>query len=571
MAGGLMQLVCVSGANLILFGNPTKTFFKANYKKTTNFAMQKFFLNAEGNPMLNTSEETTYTFKVKRYADLLLDTYFVIQTPHIWSGLIPPVSPNTSINTGTLPDNGGVWVPYEFRWIKYLGVEVISNISVVCGNTLIQKFPGDFILHSVERDYSAEKKKLFYEMIGHVPEMYDPGNAKTRLNAYPNAYYMGNVQQTVPEPSIMARKLYIPLHLWFSQNTQSALPLSSLQYNEIQIQVTLRPVQQWFQIRDIADMKNNFPLVCPNFKTQYMQFYRFLQPPPSILLLPEDYTEKRNVWNPNAELLCTYCFLSNDEVRLFALNEQTYLIKQPFTYTYNNLCGPTKLELQTSGLVTSFLFSFRRSDVNLRNEWTNFTNFPYESMPIDLQESSPTGFYPIQRFDTDGFPVVKEIGPGVNADGRMTGLWINPIQNFDNVKDILISMGIAFDGDYRENTLPAGVYQYVEKWIRTNGNTMEGIYCYNFCLQTAPQLLQPTGAVNMTKYNRIELEIVTLVPSINPYAQTMPICDPISGNVLGINKSSWQIYNYTYDLTLYEERYNVLTFVGGNCGLLYAM
>jgi len=581
MAGGLMQLVSVSGASLILYGNPTKTFFKANYKKTTNFAMQKFFLNYEGNPNLSTSDEATYSFKVKRYADLLMDCFFVINTPHIWSGLMPPSSPviTAADQVGGIasaagvsaPDNGGVWVPYEFRWIKYLGVEIISEISVICGNTTIQKFPGDYILQSVERDYSFEKKQLFYEMIGHVPEMIDPGNGASRLNAYPNAYYQGATQQFQPEPSIRARTLYVPLHLWFSQNTHSALPLTSLQYNEVTIQVKLRPIQQWFQIRDIADVANNFPLVCPNFHNAFMLMHRFLQPPPSIAMLPADFVETRNVWNPNVHLMCTYCFLSNDEARLFALNEQTYLIKQPFTYTFHNICGATKLTLPSSGLVSSFLFTLRRSDVNLRNEWTNFSNFPYESIPIDLQEALTVGQFPIYRYDTETNPVLHQIGPGVNADGRMTGLWISPIQNVDNIKTILVSMGILFDGDYRENVLPVGVYDYTEKWQRTGGNSGEGRYVYAFCLQTPTQILQPTGAVNMTKYNRIELEVVTIIPPVNPYAQTLTICDPLSGNILGINKPTWQIYMYTFDMTLYEERYNVLSFMGGNCGLLYAM
>jgi hypothetical protein len=30
------------------------------------------------------------------------------------------------------------------------------------------------------------------------------------------------------------------------------------------------------------------------------------------------------------------------------------------------------------------------------------------------------------------------------------------------------------------------------------------------------------------------------------------------------------IYLYNYDLHILEERYNVLTFVSGNCGLMYA-
>ena len=30
------------------------------------------------------------------------------------------------------------------------------------------------------------------------------------------------------------------------------------------------------------------------------------------------------------------------------------------------------------------------------------------------------------------------------------------------------------------------------------------------------------------------------------------------------------IYDYNYNLVVYEERYNVVNFIGGNCGLLYA-
>ena len=40
--------------------------------------------------------------------------------------------------------------------------------------------------------------------------------------------------------------------------------------------------------------------------------------------------------------------------------------------------------------------------------------------------------------------------------------------------------------------------------------------------------------------------------------------------ILGVNKSKWDIYEYNYDLTVMEERYNVLTFTSGNAGLMYA-
>ena len=41
--------------------------------------------------------------------------------------------------------------------------------------------------------------------------------------------------------------------------------------------------------------------------------------------------------------------------------------------------------------------------------------------------------------------------------------------NTQNNKPILESLGILFDGDYRENLQPEGVYNYVEKFVRTLG------------------------------------------------------------------------------------------------------
>ena len=42
MPGGLMNIASYGNENLILTGNPKKTFFKTTYHKHTNFGMQKF-------------------------------------------------------------------------------------------------------------------------------------------------------------------------------------------------------------------------------------------------------------------------------------------------------------------------------------------------------------------------------------------------------------------------------------------------------------------------------------------------------------------------------------------------
>ena len=139
-----------------------------------------------------------------------------------------------------------------------------------------------------------------------------------------------------------------------------------------------------------------------------------------------------------------------------------------------------------------------------------------------------------------------------------------------NQKGILISLAILFDGQYRENSQPAGVYNFIEKYLRTDGFAPYGLYCYNYCLNSSPFDLQPSGAINMSRFNTIEFEIVTINPPLDPLAQTMTIWDPVTGNIIGINKPTWRIYDYNFDLYLFEDRINVVTFIGGNCGLMYA-
>ena len=80
MAGGLMTLISEGPENIILNGNPKKTFFKATYNKYTNFGMQKFRIDYEGQRRLHYDEPTELIFKVPRYADLIFDTYVVVNS-----------------------------------------------------------------------------------------------------------------------------------------------------------------------------------------------------------------------------------------------------------------------------------------------------------------------------------------------------------------------------------------------------------------------------------------------------------------------------------------------------------
>ena len=79
-----MNLVSQGQQNIILNGNPSKTFWKATYQKYTNFGLQKFRLDYNGSTFLRLTEESTFTFKVSRYGDLLIDTFLTLNYQNVY-------------------------------------------------------------------------------------------------------------------------------------------------------------------------------------------------------------------------------------------------------------------------------------------------------------------------------------------------------------------------------------------------------------------------------------------------------------------------------------------------------
>ena len=560
MAGGLLNIISVGNVNVILTGNPTKTFFKCVYSKYTNFGLQKFRIDYDGVRDLRLTEPSTFSFKIPRYAELLMDTYIVVTMPDIWSPFYHPVSTEESEN------NGYQWAPYDFRWIEHLGTHMLKEIVITCGSLTLQRYSGEYLAAAMDRDFEGEKKRLFDAMTGNIAELNDPANAFGRQNTYPSAFYTDSTVGA--EPSIRGRNLYIPINTWFTLDSRCAFPLISLQYNELVITVTLRPIQELFKVRDVFDATYSFPYVQPDFNKRRFDMYRFLQTPPAVDISAANYTNTTSTWNADIHLISTYCFLSKEERELFAAQEQVYLVKDVFEYNFQNITGSKIVKLTSNGMIANWMWFMRRNDAYMRNEWSNYTNWPYRNIPQDAALAPTT-----TDFTTSNFTIGTEnYGPGKNPTGATsinTGFFYSGDYYSQNRKEIMETMGIKLNGDYRENLMTRGIYDYIEKYTRTQSFAKEGIYCYNFCLNTSPFEYQPSGAINMSKFKTVELEITTFIPSINKDASYDFYCDA-SGNVIGVRKQNWQMYDYNYDMVLFEERYNVLTFIGGNCGMLYA-
>tara|TARA_B100001287_G_scaffold226228_1_gene195958 strand:+ start:230 stop:1951 length:1722 start_codon:yes stop_codon:yes gene_type:complete len=572
MPGGLMNLVAEGNQNIILTGNPSKSFFKCTYAKYTNFGLQKFRIDYDGLRTLHPTASSNFKFKMPRTGgDLIMDTYLVVNLPTIWSPIIPPKKNGNNIIDNNIENK---WRPYEFKWIKHIGSQMIERVRFTIGGQVIQEFTGQYLYNMVERDFDAAKKDLYDKMTGHVPELNDPANAFQRLNVYPNAYYTES--STGPEPSIRSRTLYIPLNIWFTLASKMAFPLVSLHYNEFHIEVDIKPVKELYVIRHIPTTDDPGSYYHqPNYNIENEQLYRFLHPPPSVELKQTDFIDQRINWDTDIHLISTYAFLSEDEQRVFQENEQTYLIKQVYEHKINNIVGSQIVEIETRGMVSSWTWFFQRSDIALRNEWSNFTNWPYSFLPYNLVYPDDENVTSNEKLEIT-YSALESVSPEFdfaydngdtthfNTANMITGRYYT-----QNQKNIMESWGLLLDGKYRENPQKVGVLDYIEKYTRTPGNAKDGIYCYNFCLNNNVGEYQPSGAINMTKFNKIQFELGLIMPPMDASAQVETICNA-DGEIIGIDKTRDNIYEYTYDMTVIEERYNVLTFSSGNAALSYA-
>ena len=461
--------------------------------------------------------------------------------------------------------------------IMYL--ELIEEINFTIGGHIIQKFSGSYMQNLVERDFDNNKKELFNIMVGNISELNDPANYKNRNNNYPNAFKEDDESTDPIEPSISSHDLYIPLNIWFTLLSSMALPLICLQYAELEINLKLRPLDQLFTIKDVlynfslnnqSININNYdeiPRIHPSQNIPSYGFYRFIQEPPvrDISSNLNIYKDRRSNINMDIHLITTQCFLDNNERELFAKNTQSYLIKEVHEYDFKKINKSNKIKLETGGLVANWMWYLQRDDVDKRNEWSNYTNWAYENkIPKNMKKLLDTDGNFIYYNNKNNYDI--DISKNIYITGNLSTTFEET-----NTKEILKDFAIICDGKYRENLLPSGVYNKIEKYIKTSGNSKEGIYNYNFGLTTDPFKYQPNGAFNTNKFKTIELEYnnYSNPPFDLSNVNFQTICDPDSGEIIATTKEPTSIYKYNYNLHIYEERYNILEFRSGVADLVY--
>ena len=159
-----------------------------------------------------------------------------------------------------------------------------------------------------------------------------------------------------------------------------------------------------YESRSVADCSyalpdlQEIPYIHPDCTNELYSLYLFLKEPPpghswemhrtTGTIDPVDsdlyahYYPWLTQWAADVHLIGTYVFLDNDEVRQFATGCQSYLIKEVHEQTVYDLVGQQYTPIRSVGLVASWMWFFQRTDVNKRNEWSNYSNWSYLKGPL---------------------------------------------------------------------------------------------------------------------------------------------------------------------------------------------
>lgn len=239
MPGGKIQLTVRNAQDKLLTGNPDISFFKSVFKRYTDFQTESMRLDANtDNVKLFQSKTSTLKFKINNNnGDLINHLYLNLQMPTIYSDKAS--SPTAANHAGR----------YEFQWIKRLGEYIIKDCKFIIDGEVIDNLTGEWLHIWSELTIMSNKWGGYNEMIGHEEEMFNP-KSKSKLDNYPNAVDINPGDGKFYSHSIRGRRIVIPLPFWFTHNLAQAFPTYLLEGQEIELEITLRPLNELYTLLD---------------------------------------------------------------------------------------------------------------------------------------------------------------------------------------------------------------------------------------------------------------------------------------------------------------------------------
>lgn len=312
--------------------------------------------------------------------------------------------------------------PYaKFAWNHKLGYALIDYITVNIGGDEIDRNYGDWLNIWHELTRPIYQRETFDRMIGNIPIM-------TTFDRIPKPQYV----------------LSIPLDFWFCRRYGLAFPLVALQYENINLTIKLRRIEDVGYIESL---------------------------PPEII---SQQLPLSNIWENkglklNGTLLVDYVFLDQLERQRFARSAHEYLIERVQRMEFENVFNENQtLDLDFRSPVKEIIWVSQK-DAYINNLQDSFQN---ESSNLGTTKTLLFN-YGLNKF---GFG-----NPTLRAQ-----LFFNGISRFG-----------PFIGNY---------FNYVQPYEHHTSTPSDGINVYSFSL--FPEEHQPSSTANFGKIASTVLDLL---------------------------------------------------------------
>jgi hypothetical protein len=423
MGGGLLQLIAQGAQDAYLSGNPQITFWKSLFKRHTNFAIEPFRVNLTGNQAWGTKQVA----EVGRHADLIYSTYLEVVLP-------------TYAHDGTSVQ---LWNDDQ----SLLGFNLFKYVELEIGGQVIDRTYGEWL--AIWNILSSTASKL--EMLKHMssPNTYTTTVVDTLGNSdyegtFPPKYGCSPGFNRESFPNVM----YVPLSFFYTRNPGLALPLISLAFHEVRINILWNEAS-----RVTGDYVN------PTFKN-----------PPNLT---------------SASIYIDYIYLDSDERRRMAQESHEYLIEQ---IQFNE-----EKELSSASNRIDLTFNHPVKELVWVVQPSNYTNC---KKPV-YDRSNGSSWNPLS--DPPARPMVgdADASQGVaystynSGHGRLTP--------FTYDANAIRTQHLQFNGTDRLDSRYGNYFNKVQTYQNHTGSTKNypGIYMYSFALK--PEEYQPSGTCNFSR------------------------------------------------------------------------
>jgi len=444
-AGTLIDLSAYGPNDLFLIGNPEQTVFRSVYKRNTRFIRDNIRAVVDGD--VNFGQKVI--INVDTEADLMSQIMLEIDLPQL---------------EATGGDD-----QHFIQWVPNVAFAVVEYADIRIGGQLISREYGEWMY-------------IWYEL------MQGAGTKTTRRIL------------TGATPANGPRTVYLPLTFWFCRDLGRALPLVSLQYHPVTIELQLSRLDKlyYFGATRYYDLSYVGTVVI-NGNTKYK--YQVV----AGTLFSPDITDKLLFYN-NGASSTNITYIDGDTLALDTqipnTSQATRVYIKP-TYTLNNV--PSILDIRA-------FIDFYTLDTYERRWFADNTQY-YMIEQLQFNESDAVSETEFQRRIRLTMPLpmkqlfwVFQTNENRNNNDRLNFL-STPDEEYENPFDDIESMALYYNGKEKLADRNSEYYRLVHPYQRgiVGANDAATKYIYTYSFAERPTDSQPSGFSNFSMLDRVEM------------------------------------------------------------------